>query len=113
MEIVKTIIPHNNSFVEPPIPSATDWLASESPFLIYLKISIFSTPDMSVMHVSCLTIACVFVAITFVLSFFHLFFVLKYVSNERIRNDMYALIFMFPVSWVTVAFKNLRSVQIG
>ncbi|EFO99009.1 hypothetical protein CRE_07860 [Caenorhabditis remanei] len=81
MEIVKTIIPHNNSFVEPPIPSATDWLA-----------------NMSVMHVSCLTIACVFVAITFVLSFFHLFFVLKYVSNERIRNDMYALIFMFPIT---------------
>lgn len=53
---------------------------------------------MSVMHVSCLTIACVFVAITFLSSFFHLFFVLKYVSNERIRNDMYALIFMFPVS---------------
>uniref|UniRef100_A0A1I7TFX3 MARVEL domain-containing protein n=1 Tax=Caenorhabditis tropicalis TaxID=1561998 RepID=A0A1I7TFX3_9PELO len=81
MEIVKTIIPHNNSFVEPPIPSATDWLA-----------------NMSVMHVSCLTIACVFVSITFVLSFFHLYFVLKYVSNERIRNDMYALIFMFPIT---------------
>ncbi|CCD61134.1 Organic solute transporter alpha-like protein 1 [Caenorhabditis elegans] len=81
MEIVKTIIPHNRSYIEPPIPSATEWLA-----------------NMSVMHVSCLTIACVFVAITFLSSFFHLFFVLKYVSNERIRNDMYALIFMFPIT---------------
>ncbi|CAI2347203.1 unnamed protein product [Caenorhabditis sp. 36 PRJEB53466] len=53
---------------------------------------------MSVMHVSCLTMACAFVAITFILSFFHLYFVLKYVSNERIRNDMYSLVFMFPIT---------------
>uniref|UniRef100_A0A8R1HJM7 Bestrophin homolog n=1 Tax=Caenorhabditis japonica TaxID=281687 RepID=A0A8R1HJM7_CAEJA len=81
MEIVKTIIPHNgnNTLPEPPIPSATYWLA-----------------NMSVMHVSCLTMACFFVTISFILSFFHLYFVLKYVSNERIRNDMYALVFMFP-----------------
>ncbi|EGT52793.1 hypothetical protein CAEBREN_31090 [Caenorhabditis brenneri] len=96
MEIVKTIIPHNNSFVEPPIPSATDWLASKLTSIFQLMFQ--RTSDMSVMHVSCLTIACVFVFITFILSFFHLYFVLKYVSNERIRNDMYALIFMFPVS---------------
>ncbi|CAB3405093.1 unnamed protein product [Caenorhabditis bovis] len=81
MEIVKQIIPHNGSIPEKPIPSASEWLT-----------------HMSSVHVTVLMMACAFVTVTWVLAFFHLYFVIKYVSNERIRTDLYSLIFMYPLT---------------
>ncbi|CAI5440801.1 unnamed protein product [Caenorhabditis angaria] len=80
MDVVKTLI-NSNLSLEPPIPSASEWLA-----------------NMSVMHVWCLSMSSIFVVITFSLAFVQLYFVMKYVSNERIRNDLYSLILMYPIT---------------
>ncbi|CAJ0584125.1 unnamed protein product, partial [Mesorhabditis spiculigera] len=36
-------------------------------------------------------------ALVIVISFLHLYYVLRYISNEHIQTDLYYLVFMFPV----------------
>ncbi|CAD6192588.1 unnamed protein product [Caenorhabditis auriculariae] len=83
MDIVKTIIhPHRNETAEnETIPYSDIWIANMDPlYAIFLSMS------------------CMFVTVVFALACVHLYFVLKYVSNERIQTDLYYLVFMYPIT---------------
>uniref|UniRef100_A0A1I7X5N1 Organic solute transporter alpha-like protein n=1 Tax=Heterorhabditis bacteriophora TaxID=37862 RepID=A0A1I7X5N1_HETBA len=54
---------------------------------------------MDLLYRSFLILSCVFTVIVVLLAVVHLYYVLKYVSNERIQTDLYYLVFMFPVSF--------------
>ncbi|PAV90903.1 hypothetical protein WR25_24207 [Diploscapter pachys] len=84
MEIVKTIIHTNDdgfNDTDRKIPSAQIWLHQMDPLYWWFLI-----------------IACLFTVIVLVLAVVHLYYVLKYVSNERIQTDLYYLVFMYPVT---------------
>ncbi|CAI4222698.1 unnamed protein product [Auanema sp. JU1783] len=87
MEIVKTIIhpkSHDNISIdeeEKLVPEVGIWLKEIDS--VYLTFLVLST---------------LFTVTVILLGTLHLYYVLRYVSNDRIQTDLYYLVFMFPIT---------------
>ena len=95
MEIVKTIFPHGNSThdEEKPLPECLEWVRGAPSSLTVILLPL----EMDPLYFSFLMLSCGFCLVVIVLAGLQLYYVIKYVSNERIRTDLYYLVLMFPV----------------
>lgn len=106
MEIVKTIFPHGNSThdEEKPLPECLEWVRGAPSSLTVILLPL----EMDPLYFSFLMLSCGFCLVVIVLAGLQLYYVIKYVSNERIRTDLYYLVLMFPVRFESQMEKGVN-----
>uniref|UniRef100_F1L915 Organic solute transporter alpha-like protein n=1 Tax=Ascaris suum TaxID=6253 RepID=F1L915_ASCSU len=80
-ELFSSLVKHSLNYTPMAPPDVNSWITEmSSPYVVLLSMST------------------AFTVIVFVLCVFHLYFVFKYISNERVQTDLYWIVLMCPVA---------------
>ncbi|VDM43144.1 unnamed protein product [Toxocara canis] len=80
-ELFSNLVKHSRNYTPMAPPDVNIWIT-----------------EMSAPYVALLSMSTAFTLIVFALSVFHLYFVFKYISNERVQTDLYWIVLMCPIA---------------